>query len=64
MVFQIGLNRTIPRPSSFKRHFARRRKTEVAQLVARGLVVSNIALVEAFHPIPAGPVPRLVIKKS
>jgi hypothetical protein len=54
MVFQIRLNRMIPRPSSFKRHFARRRKTELAQLSLKGLVVSNIALVEAFHPTPAG----------
>jgi hypothetical protein len=63
MVFQICLNRTIPQPSSFKRHVAGA-KPSLRSWSLRGAVVSNIALVEAFHPIPAGPAPWLVIKKS
>jgi hypothetical protein len=47
-----------------KRHFAVGAKPSLRCWSLRELVVSNIVLIEAFHPILAESVPRLVIKKS
>jgi hypothetical protein len=51
MVLQIGVNRTIPRPPSLNVILRSVAKPSL-QWSLRGLVVSNIVLVEAFHSIP------------
>jgi hypothetical protein len=63
-VFNIPIKSADTAAVFLKRHFAAGAKPSLRSWSLRGLVVSNIVLIEGLHPIPAGPVPRLVIKKS